>query len=201
MIILESHLIPPDISEYFEEYFPSNIKSVWTINPRGYKEAHYATYPEQLVEPCIKVSTSQKGVCPKCGSQWARIVETTGGTIGKSWHDHSDDIGKGITQKQEGKPLATWKSQKEKENPYTRITLGWKATCDCGIEETVPALVCDPFMGSGTTAVVAAKLGRNYFGCEINPEYKENHIDKRVRAIESGVPIAAAQAGQKALFE
>jgi len=32
-------------------------------------------------------------------------------------------------------------------------------------------LVFDPFMGSGTTAVVARKLGRHYFGCDINPEY------------------------------
>lgn len=33
-------------------------------------------------------------------------------------------------------------------------------------------VVLDPFMGSGTTAVVARQLGRQYLGCEINPEYK-----------------------------
>ena len=32
-------------------------------------------------------------------------------------------------------------------------------------------LVLDPFMGSGTTAVAAKKLGRHYFGCDINPDY------------------------------
>lgn len=32
-------------------------------------------------------------------------------------------------------------------------------------------LVFDPFMGSGTTAVVAKKLGRKFCGTEINPEY------------------------------
>lgn len=31
--------------------------------------------------------------------------------------------------------------------------------------------VFDPFLGSGTTAVVSHKLGRNYFGVEINREY------------------------------
>jgi DNA modification methylase len=31
--------------------------------------------------------------------------------------------------------------------------------------------VLDPFMGSGTTAVVARKLNRNYVGFELNPEY------------------------------
>jgi DNA modification methylase len=34
-------------------------------------------------------------------------------------------------------------------------------------------VVLDPFMGAGTTAVVAKKLTRNYIGCEINPEYIE----------------------------
>lgn len=33
-------------------------------------------------------------------------------------------------------------------------------------------VVLDPFMGSGTTAVVARQLGRLYLGCEINPQYK-----------------------------
>jgi len=38
-------------------------------------------------------------------------------------------------------------------------------------------IVLDPFMGSGTTAVVAKKLGRHYLGYEIEPEYIEmaNH--------------------------
>ena len=34
-------------------------------------------------------------------------------------------------------------------------------------------IVLDPFMGSGTTAVVARKLYRNYVGFELNPEYVE----------------------------
>jgi hypothetical protein len=34
-------------------------------------------------------------------------------------------------------------------------------------------IVLDPFMGSGTTAVVARKLNRNYVGFELNPDYIE----------------------------
>jgi len=34
-------------------------------------------------------------------------------------------------------------------------------------------LIFDPFIGSGTTAVAAKKLGRDFFGCDINPGYVE----------------------------
>ena len=34
-------------------------------------------------------------------------------------------------------------------------------------------VVLDPFMGSGTTAVVAKRNGCNYVGCELNPDYIE----------------------------
>ena len=37
----------------------------------------------------------------------------------------------------------------------------------------VPATVMDCFLGSGTTAVVAVKLGRNAIGCELSPKYVE----------------------------
>lgn len=32
-------------------------------------------------------------------------------------------------------------------------------------------VVLDPFMGSGTTALVARSLGRRYVGIELNPDY------------------------------
>jgi DNA modification methylase len=41
--------------------------------------------------------------------------------------------------------------------------------------------VLDPFMGSGTTAGVALKLGRQYVGCELNPEYRELQVDRIAR--------------------
>jgi site-specific DNA-methyltransferase (adenine-specific) len=35
----------------------------------------------------------------------------------------------------------------------------------------VPGIVCDPFLGSGTVAVVARRLGRDWLGIELNPDY------------------------------
>ena len=72
-----------------------NKRDVWSIIPSHYKEAHFATFPEELVYPMVLAG------CPKGG------------------------------------------------------------------------VVLDPFMGSGTTAVVAKKNNRNYVGIELNPEYKE----------------------------
>ena len=34
-------------------------------------------------------------------------------------------------------------------------------------------IVFDPFMGSGTTALIAQKLGRKWVGIELNPKYNE----------------------------
>jgi DNA modification methylase len=50
----------------------------------------------------------------------------------------------------------------------TRLAL--RAMCDCGAPSE-PGLVLDPFVGAGTTAVAAERLGRDWLGVELNPEY------------------------------
>ena len=43
------------------------------VNPSGYKDAHFAVFPEKLVEPCIKAGTSEYGACSVCNAPWKRI--------------------------------------------------------------------------------------------------------------------------------
>jgi DNA modification methylase len=49
-------------------------------------------------------------------------------------------------------------------------------------------IVLDPFMGSGTTAEVALKHGRQYLGCELNEAYKELQNQRILAAIPSKNP-------------
>jgi DNA modification methylase len=77
-----------------------NRRSVWTIPTQSYSGAHFATFPEALVEPCVLA-----------GSRAGDIV-------------------------------------------------------------------FDPFFGSGTTGSVAARLGRRWIGCELNPAYEPLQRDR-----------------------
>jgi len=72
-----------------------NKRSVWTVATEPYPDAHFATFPRKLIEPCV-LAGSRPG-----------------------------DV------------------------------------------------VLDPFMGSGTTAQVAEHLGRQWIGCEMNPDYQK----------------------------
>lgn len=72
-----------------------NLRSVWEINTKAYREAHFATFPTALVEPCL-ATTSREG-----------------------------------------------------------------------------DLILDPFIGSGTTGLVALSMRRRFVGVELNPEYVE----------------------------
>jgi len=57
--------------------------------------------------------------------------------------------------------------------------------CSCGAE-TKPGLVVDPFMGSGTTGAVALKLGREFIGFELNPNYVK-FAEDRIEKVKSGL--------------
>jgi DNA modification methylase len=61
-----------DASEADAPLLTRNKRSVWTIPTAPYPEAHFATFPPKLVEPCILAGTSARGACPECGAPWER---------------------------------------------------------------------------------------------------------------------------------
>ena len=148
-----------------------NRRSVWTIPTASFPQAHFATFPPKLVEPCIKAGTSEWGCCPECGAGWVRVVETS-----KDYNSIRTDTGKPRKKKLinlGGKAIQnTGGGYYHKENYVTQSkTLYWEPSCKCECEERVPAVVLDLFMGAGTVALVAKNLGRKYVGIELNSEY------------------------------
>ncbi len=136
-----------------------NKRDVWTISTGSFKGAHFAVFPPALVEPCILAGTSAKGCCSECGSPWRRVVQSV-----------RVPTRPGLACKVDKTSLAY-------RDPARHITIrhtqNWEPICRCGSDETTPAVVLDPFAGSGTTALVARMHGRDFVGIEINPEYCE----------------------------
>ncbi len=140
----------------------ANLRSVWNIATHPFSEAHFATFPEKLVEPCIKAGTSERGECPECGAPWERVVEKGYGPDTSSTN-HIAGGDRTIGQGWEGT---------QRRATVNVTTTGWQPSCDHDAEPD-PQIVLDPFSGAGTTGLVAARFGRRYMGIELNPEYAE----------------------------
>lgn len=175
--LTKDHVIPnQSVAQHRLERDPTedsgtrNLRNVWAINPQPFPDAHFATFPESLVEPIIKVSTSEKGVCPECGSPWARVTQTE--------HVKSPVHGEGSQIGMDGSPHGMTGMPRVARQD---TTLGWRPTCGCLVLRDsensagppIPATVLDPFAGSGTSLLVARKLGRHSVGIELSGQYAE----------------------------
>lgn len=157
-----------------------NKRSVWTIGTHAFPEAHFATFPPKLIEPCILAGTSEKGCCPRCGAPNIRIVKKSGGTIGKAWHDHQSDILQG--QRISDQDGIHGRNGRE---AYKVETVGWKPSCSCETGSEISCVVFDLFSGAGTTGLVSNRLGRRFIGIELNPEY----VDLAKKRIINDAPL------------
>jgi len=140
-----------------------NPGDVWTIPTQPFPEAHFATFPKKLVEPMIKAGCPQ-WICKKCGKARERITKT-------EYTKQIRGIDKTyIERERKGyRDVRVLNRQGKKGMRY--YTIGWT---DCGCNAGwVSGVVLDPFMGAGTTALVAEKLNRRWIGIELNPFYIE----------------------------
>jgi len=121
--------------------------------------SHYAAFPQALVEPCVMAGTSEKGVCARCGNPRVRVIEI---------EHHANWQGAG--QKHDGTYYRPNIGGGVANDIRQKRDLGWKPSCTCNAG-TRPAIVLDPFCGSGTALVVAQRLGRRFVGVDLSPDY------------------------------
>jgi DNA modification methylase len=167
-----------------------NIRTIWVIPTQPYPEAHFATFPEKLVERCIRAGTSEKGCCPECGAPWVRIVEKERVATRPGLNNVPDPTG--MANRDPGRHVTE------------TTTLGWQPGCECyatyatsgltrGRPEDPSEWLCGPctvldlFAGSGTVGVVCGRENRAFIGIELNPDYvemAEQRIDKVMRVAD-----------------
>lgn len=149
-------------SSFARPILKRNVRSVFTIGPQPYTEAHFAVFPPRLIEPMLKVSTSEKGCCAACGTQWSRAV-------GESFI-YKDRAGQGSRGEIPSSNRAIGQPQQWIPRGEGHETIGFRTSCECKAG-TVPPTALDPFAGSGTTMAVAKSLGLSSIGIEPNPAY------------------------------
>jgi DNA modification methylase len=152
-----------------------NKRAVWRINPQPFKSAHFAVFPEKLVEPMILAGCPPE-ICDKCGTPYKPDFEYR--TIERP--DLPEDDPRYRPHKYDTTGKNADNPNKARRYCDTQFH-GYKTMCDHNTT-THPGIVLDPFAGSGTTCLVARKLDRHYIGIDLNPDYCDM-AEKRIKEI------------------
>ena len=156
-------------------------RTVWDISTIPGDVEHIAMFPPELPMMCIKRGSSRKGACPECGAPWKEIFERKR-KEGRPPTNCGNMDNDGRTRTTSGLNVpAEYKMVKVK-------SIGFRPTCSCDNKTTVPCIVLDPFLGSGTTVRVANDNARIGLGFELNPEYKEI-IESKIYGTSVGFEI------------
>ncbi len=174
------------LSNHHQEYATRNWRDVWSLGPEPFKDAHFATFPTEIPRRAIVAGTSEKGCCVACGAPWARESEVVGRQVTDAMRyaggDDAGDYRGEAVKAYEGTGAQNASDVKRRvlESMGKVRAYSWRPSCDCDEGDPVPAIVLDPFLGSGTTALVADRLQRNAIGIELNPAYADM-AEKRIR--------------------
>ena len=170
--VLKTHLSK---DEFYDRYYTQgrNLRTVWNIATQPYSGAHFATWPAALVETMVKAGTSERGVCPTCGAPWRRVVDK-GEAVNapRNPNDALPYTANGSTNHGNGATTL--------HKVRTVETVEWRPTCAHADASPIPAIVLDPFCGSGTTLLVARQLGRVGLGFDLSETYLRDNAAVRL---------------------
>lgn len=144
-----------------------NLRNVWVIAKEPLKEAHFAAFPTKLVEPVVRLGSSEKGCCPTCLNPWTRnlIREKV-----------PDDVQTAFESSRLATRIDTGRADghTQRRPNYRRKILGegWVPGC-VHDAPPIPCTVLDPFCGSGRSGIVATRLGRDFIGIDASSTYVE----------------------------
>lgn len=152
-----------------------NKRAVWNINTKPFKEAHFAVFPEKLIETPIRAGCPQF-ICKKCDKIREKVYEL--GALVSSYE------GQPMANKPRSNPANRLIKQNLPKDEYGALPKREKkeiGLTDCGCNAGFKAgIVLDPFFGAGTTGMVALKQNKKYIGIELNEEYIKI-AEKRLR--------------------
>lgn len=143
-------------------------RDVWEVSTGASDFGHFAVFPLDLIEPCVKAGTSAFGQCKNCGAPYKRVLEEN-----KVKRKREERFTESKFQNAGGR-----RGCSQDHLGTTSETIGWESTCECGGEETERQTVLDPFAGASTTGIAALKHDRKFVGVEINPDYIELSKDR-----------------------
>lgn len=190
----------------------ANLRNYWLLGPEPSKLEHFAAYPPEIPRRCILAGTSQAGACPSCGAGWVRAGRDAAGQGNHAPGGGPKAIASQIARENGGigrldggrrsAESSTFNNNPNKR-PARPASDHWTPSCTCPPSEPVPQVVLDPFLGSGTTALVADRLGRDAIGVELSPTYAAM-ARRRIESDEQmfSAPVVVEQAPRQAdLFE
>lgn len=157
------------------------FRNVWRINQASYAGAHFATYTSKIPEYAIRFGTSEWGVCPICGAPWEREVEKpdmAGRPVRSPAAKYESDNAY-VRDKWAGTPKSSGRTYQTWRDANPDIMKDWRPTCEHA-GEPVPAVVLDPFVGSGSTLIAAQALGRTGVGVDLSLPYLRDHARERL---------------------
>lgn len=143
--------------------------SVWTIPseplavPDHLGVDHFAAFPQEWVRRLV-LGWSPPGICTACGEGRRPVTE-------RSFTGEYNSLEGARQQERAAMTGGTERVTLGRTDDIDRRITGYTCACDVQLAPTRPAVVLDPFVGTGTVPMVARALGRYGVGLDLSRDY------------------------------